>query len=387
MKAHWTLAVIGMTALVLASGCSAAGGTVEEVVIGADLELSGPSAGIGKVYAQALQLKIEQVNAEGVLGNRKLTLALRDNRSFASTSVSNVTTLAADKTVAALITGVCGDCSLASVKPINDAKVPTIALALPAAVSSPVAERRYVFKLSPNVNDDATVLLSEITRAGAKKMAIIATEDEYGKEAADSMTSKISKIQGASVVGAPERISAEETNFAAAATRVASKKPDAVIVLAYSPLAGQVSKSLRDAGFTGKLFLGASAADNLFLTGATAKSLDGAGMAFTPTLVSDDIIATSPAKAARLAWFRDYLSKYGTYAAYASFAADAVELIVQAIVDTNSTDRDTLRTAIETSRLDGLSGPLRLSPDNHSALAPQAIAMLVAANGRWRLAS
>lgn len=386
MKAHWTLAVIGVTALVLASGCSAAGGTVEEVVIGADLELSGPSAGIGKVYAQALQLKIEQVNAEGVLGGRKLTLALRDNRSFPSTSVSNVTTLAADRTVAAMITGVCAECSLASVKPINDAKVPTIALALPTAVGSPVTERKYVFKLSPNLNDDATVLLTEIARTGAKKMGVIATEDEYGKEVVDFLTNRISKIQGSSVV-TPERVGVDEASFAAAAGRVAKAKPDAVMVLAYSPLAGQVSKSLRDAGFTGRIFLGASAADNLFLTGATAKALDGAGMAFTPTLVSDDIIATSPAKAARLAWFRDYLSKYGTYAAYASFAADAVELIVQAIVDTNSTDREVLRNAIETSRLDGLSGPLRLTPDNHSALAPQAVAMLVAANGRWRLAS
>ena len=46
-----------------------------------------------------------------------------------------------------------------------------------------------------------------------------------------------------------------------------------------------------------------------------------------------------------------------------------------------------LRTAIETTRLDGLSGPIRLTPANHSGLMPQAVTLLVAANGRWRLAS
>jgi branched-chain amino acid transport system substrate-binding protein len=135
------------------------------------------------------------------------------------------------------------------------------------------------------------------------------------------------------------------------------------------------------------MFFGSPAADNLFLSGDTAKAMDGASMVFTPTLVSDDIIASSPAKANRATWFRDYLSKYGTYAAYASFAADAVELITQAIIQTNGTDRVALRGAIETTRMDGLSGPIRLTPDNHSALMPQAVTLLIAANGRWRLSS
>ena len=180
---------------------------------------------------------------------------------------------------------------------------------------------------------------------------------------------------------------AAANKLTAAATDIAEAEPDAVVVLAFAAMAAQIGKDLRDLRYKGRLFLGGASADSLFLTGTAASALDGAGLVFTPTLVSDDIIATSPAKATRMAWFRDYLSKYGTYAAYASFPADAVQLVVQAINQVDGTDRDALRTAIETSNMDGLSGPIRLTPANHSGLMPQAVTMLVAANGRWRLAS
>jgi branched-chain amino acid transport system substrate-binding protein len=40
---------------------------------------------------------------------------------------------------------------------------------------------------------------------------------------------------------------------------------------------------------------------------------------------------------------------------------------------------------LETSQTDGLAGPIRLTPDNHSGLMPQALTLLVARSGRWRL--
>jgi branched-chain amino acid transport system substrate-binding protein len=385
VKAQWTLIVGGVAALMLAGGCQATAAEVEKVVIGADLELTGPNASIGKVYAQALQLKVEQANQDGLLGSRQLSLVLRDNRSDAATSVANITALAADPEVKALVTGVCAECVVAAAKAINTAKIPTVALALPANVGAPVSDRKYIFKLAPNTGDDATVLVSELEQTGLHKVAVVGSDDQFGKDAIEGLTSKLNRANLPIV--ATERIVADPEKLAAAADRVAKSKADVMVVQAFSPLSEQLAKAARDAGYTGRILFGSSAANNLFLSGDTAAAMDGANLVFTPTLVSDDIVATSPAKASRVAWFRDFLSKYGTYGAYASFAADAVELVSQAIIQTNSTDRDKLRSAIETTRMDGLSGPIRLTPDNHSALMPQAVTLLVAANGRWRLAS
>ena len=385
MKAHWTLIVGSVAALLLAGGCQANTGAPEEVVIGADLELTGAAANIGNVYAHALQLKVEQANEDGLLGNRKLTLVLRDNRSEPATSAANITALAADPSVRALITGVCAECVAGAAKSINDAKIPTIALSLSPSVSAPAADRKYVFKMAPNIGDDATVLVSALNDVGAKKVAVVVSDDQFGKDSFEALNSRLTRASISTV--ATERVTADPDKVAAASGRIVRSKAEAVVVLAFSPVSSQVAKGVRDAGYAGRMLFGSPAADNLFLSGDTAKAMDGASLVFTPTLVSDDIIASSPAKANRATWFRDYLSKYGTYAAYASFAADAVELITQAIIQTNGTDRVALRGAIETTRMDGLSGPIRLTPDNHSALMPQAVTLLIAANGRWRLSS
>jgi branched-chain amino acid transport system substrate-binding protein len=107
-------------------------------------------------------------------------------------------------------------------------------------------------------------------------------------------------------------------------------------------------------------------------------------MVFTQILAIDDVIATTPAKAARKQWFRDYTSRYGSYSGVASFAADAVELIADAVGKVGG-NRQRIRDVLETSQTDGLSGPIRMTPDNHSGLMPQALTLLVARKGRWRL--
>lgn len=388
MKIHRSVAVVvGMATLGLLSGCDIvdSGHSAGEVVIAADLELSGASASIGTAYERALRLRIEQLNQEGALGNRRLTLVVRDNRSDENTSVENIAAFAADPSVSALITGVCAECVLAATGEIEQRQLPTIALALPAEISSPTGKQRYLFKLAPNVADDATTMVADMATAGVHTLALAATTDGYGRAAVAAVTDKAAKA-GITIVHTQD-LRAGESRLSMAAAEITAQSPDAVAVLAFSPFAVQAGKALRDAGYDGRLFFDAAAADNLFVTGGAASAVEGAAMVFTPTLVSDDIIATSPAKAARQAWFRSYLSKYGSYAAFASFAADAVSLIVQGVSRVGSTDRDGLRAAIETTRLDGLSGPIRLTPDNHSGLMPQALTMLVATNGRWRLAN
>src|SRR5690606_10592734 len=112
---------------------------------------------------------------------------------------------------------------------------------------------------------------------------------------------------------------------------------------------------------------------------------EGTTMVFTQTMVIDDVIATTPATAARKQWFRDYTARYGSYNGFSSFAADAVQMITNALQQSASASRDSIRSIVETSQFDGLSGPIRITPDNHSGLMPQALTVLVARNGRWRL--
>lgn len=391
-------AVLGAAAVTLAS-CSVISNetTPEPVRIAADLELTGGNAGLGEVYRNALELRVEQVNQLGLLGERRLELEIRDNRSDPATAATNLDQLAADPDVTAIVTGACAECLVAGAGTINERGVPTIALAASSAVSTPVAERAYVFKVGPNPEHTAFELARALLAADASTVALVTTEDLYGEEAHQQMTNDRMPDQLEVVTHEPVN---GESDLAAMASRIASFQPqfdpenpeaseqvgpDAVVIWAYSGLAGEVAASLRTAGYDGPLFLDAAAAGELFLSGGNTSALAGATMVFPESLVMDEVVATTPAKAARKTWFQDYTARYGTYHAFSSFAADAIGLVVDAVNRTGGTDRAQLRDTLEVTTMDGLSGALRLTPSQHSGLMPQALTLLTVRGDRWRL--
>jgi branched-chain amino acid transport system substrate-binding protein len=369
------------------------------VRIAADLELTGAGSALGTVYRNALELRVEQVNQLGLLGDRRLELDIHDNRSDPVTAASNIAQLASDPGVTAIITGACGECLAASVDTINERGVPTIALAASTPIAAPVEP--YVFKVGPNPDHTATELARALDAAGVGTVGLITTTDQYGEGGLAEMDDADARAEFQIVVHEPV---GAESDLAAVAGRIASFQnppdptapppdptaepqvgPDAVVLWAYSGLAGEIAASLRAAGYSNPLFLDAMAAGDLFLTGVDRDALTGATMVFTETMVMDEVVATSPAKAARKTWFRDYTARFGTYHAFSSFAADAIALVVDAVNRSGGTTRVLLRDTIEVTQLDGLSGPLRLTPSQHSGLMPQALTLLTVRGDRWRL--
>jgi branched-chain amino acid transport system substrate-binding protein len=355
-----------------------------DVVIAADLELSGSGATLGTAYERALQLKVEQVNASGTLGGRKLILRVADNRSDPTNSLRNISTFADDPAVAAIVGGSCSECVIGAAKTINDKQVPTISLAPAAQVANPVAERRYLFKLAPNAADSAAALVSELKRTKAKQIAALYTDDLYGRGGEAAMTAEITKA--GITMTATARVKPTDNDITQAVATLTDSEPDALVVWTFANQATLAATSAKKAEFAGDIYFDAAAAGELFLPRDAARATNNATMVFTQILVIDDVIATTPAKAVRKQWFRDYTSRYGSYSGSAAFAADAVELISDAVAKVGG-DRNRIREVLETSQIDGLSGPIRLTPDNHSGLMPQALALMVARSGRWRLAS
>lgn len=379
-------ALIAATLLVSATACQFGGDEAagsEEIIIGADLELSGATASVGEAYQRALQLRVNQINASGALGNRKLKLDVKDNRSDSVQSLRNVGEFADDPNLAAIIMGSCGSCAVDAAPTVNEKKIPTIALAPAGEVVNPLNQRRWLFKLAPNAADSAVALTDELETARVKTVGLLHTDDSYGREGKTSLESALSRagIQ----VAASRAIKITDTDVTQPVKSLVDQDPDAIVVWTFADQASLAATTASQAGFKGKLYFDAAAAGNLFL-GEQARAANGAVMVFTQTMVIDDVIATTPAKAARKQWFRDYTAQYGSYNGFASFAADAVQMVADALAKSPTVDRDSMRNILETTQFDGLSGPIRMTPDNHSGLMPQALTVLVARGGRWRLA-
>jgi branched-chain amino acid transport system substrate-binding protein len=356
-------------------------GTTGTVVIGADLDSSST---VDKAYARALELRIEQVNASGQLGNQKLVLRTWDNHADPTASLRNISAFADDPAIGAVVTGSCDECVVGAAKTINDKQLPTIALAAADDVTTPVTERRYVFKLGPNSADSAAALIAELTRLKTTNVAILYSDDLYGRGSRNAVRAALEKtdIQ----IRTTRAIKPTADDISETVSAVSAVKPAALLVLTAPEQATLAATSAKTAGYTGRIFFDAAAASDLFIAPAAAAATNDTTMVFTQILAIDDVIATTPAKSSRKQWFRDYTSRYGSYSGVAAFGGDAIDLIADAVARVGA-DRDRIRDILETSQTDGLSGPIRLTPDNHSGLMPQALTLLVARAGRWRLAS
>ncbi|OON29663.1 MULTISPECIES: ABC transporter substrate-binding protein [unclassified Micromonospora] len=371
------------------TGCQfgAAEQDTSPIVIAVDLELSGSAAPVGKAYQRALELKVDQMNASGALGARRIELKVKDNRSDASESLRNIGDFSNDSQVSAIIMGGCNECAVGAARTINEKKIPTIALASSSAVATPVADRRYLFKLAPNAADSAAALTTELRRRGIRKVTVLNSDDSYGREGLDVLRREFDKTNIKLL--SDQSVKTTDTDVSQQVATLAARDPEAMVVWTPPEQAMLAAGAAQTAGFTGSLFFDASAAGELFL-GAASRSAERATLIFTQTMVIDDVIATTPAKAARRQWFQDYTARFGGYNGFSSFAADAVQLIADAELRAGGAPgkagRDGLRNVLETSQMDGLSGPIRMTPDNHSGLMPQALTTLVARGGRWRLA-
>jgi branched-chain amino acid transport system substrate-binding protein len=369
----------------VAGGCSSPKptGDTSPIVIGADLELSGADAAIGTTYARALQLRVDQLNAQGGVDGRRITLETKDNRTDASLSVANVNAFLTEPGIAGVILGGCTPCAEDVAKTVDDKEVPTVSLAPGNGVTRPVAERRYMFKVGPNIDDSASALVTALKDASIRTAALLTTDDANGSDAQSAFTSQAARAQ-INVVN-KQSFRATDTDLSQPVRAATQKNPNALVVSTFPGQATLVAKTARDAGYSGKLFFDATAAGDLFLGGDVAGAVEGTIMVAPQTLVIDDVVATTPAKTARKRWFDDYTSKYGAFSGYSTYAGDAIKLLADAVHIAGGPKHRQMRDVMEDTTFDGLSGLVRFTPGNHSGLMSQALTSVVARSGRWRL--
>ncbi|GAA0485767.1 branched-chain amino acid ABC transporter [Paractinoplanes deccanensis] len=336
----------------LLAACGTPAKAADEVVVGVSLELSGPTASIGTASRRALERKAQELNASGALGGRRIKLVVKDNRTDNNTSVANINDLIKNDHADAVITGGCSQCTLAAVPAITENRVPTISLAAAGAVTSPVVDRRYVFKTTQTPGQDAQLITDELTRCGTTRVGVIAVSNVYGQEGQAEFTRR-ARAAGITVAET-EQFGQADADMTIQVSKIVAARPRAVVVWAVSPAAPIVVRELRDARYRGEIYLGAGAGPDVLA--------EGVHLAFPKTLATP-----------------------GPYSGFASFAADALQLIADAVVTTGGTDHERLRDAIENARLDGASGPLRFSAEDHSGLRSEALGILTAHEGRWQL--
>ena len=308
----------------------AGAGAGADIVIGASLELTGPSAVSGQAEERALRIAADMINERGVVVDgttRRIRLVVRDNAGDpADRGDLDVDPHHLDNAVAVVAGGTTASVAMAPVA--ESLRVPMLSIAAADGVTLPFAERRYAFTLAPKASDVAAEMFRHLVLdEEVHRVALLAAAGPHGDGGVGAV--QVAANTAGVVLGTVARFS-PGGDLAAPAQQVSLDAPDAVVVWSDGDSAGPISTQLRSAGYAGRI---------IFDPGAVGQAVISRPRRHRRRRRRDDPprrAQRGPGRrhhavgAARQRFVDRYVQLHQSLPGYAPYAADAVGLIAEA---------------------------------------------------------
>ena len=324
----------------------------DQIVIGSIHPLTGPLAGAGQLMDQGAKLAVQDINEAGgieALDGADLVLESGDSKGEAETGQSEAQRLI-DEGAVALVGTYQSDVTLNVASVAERSQVP---LVIDVAVDDQILEQdyQYSFRIQPNataMGQDGADRLLEIAEQGGEQIdsvAYIHEEGAFGTSVYDAFKEE-AESKGISV---DKEITYSPTNFSDATTQVreaASVDPDVIIGTGYYPDQLLVAKAVQALG-----------PDIQALYGVANGAFDDENFPKDAGAAGSDVLSANyhyNAVNERTEDIRKrFEEEYGSPMQTASVLSyQAVEVIAQALEDSESADPADLREAISGISLD-----------------------------------
>lgn len=371
-----------LTALLASSSLALA-----EVRVGVIVSSTGPAASLGIPEKNTVALLPQ------TLGGQKIVYTVLDDASDTTAAVTAARKLIQENKVDLIIGTTTTPASLAMIDVVAEAKVPMISLAASESIIKPVdARRAWVFKTPQTDAIMAAAIAQHMQRQKIKTVGYIGFNDAYGEGWLNELQ-KNAAARGIKVV-ATERYGRSDTSVTGQILKVLAARPDAVLVGASGVPAVLPQKTLRDRGYTGKIYQthGVANADFLRVGG---KDVEGAILPAGPVLVAEQLPATNPMRRMGLNYAQAYEARYGqnSVSTFGAHMWDAGLLMGKAIPAAlkkarpgTAEFRSALRDALEgTKNVIGAHGIFNLTSQDHLGLDARSRVMVQVVNGTWQL--
>jgi len=365
-----SLAAAGLAA---APALAQAGGPVQ---VGAIEILSGPNAAYGTAIRAGLELALEEVNAKGVLGGRKIALTIEDSAGNKDQAINAARKLIGRDKVVAIIGPTLSNEMFAAGPVANERKVPIIGTSTTAAGITEIGP--YVFRTSLPESDVIPVTLARAKARGVKTIALMyANDDAFSKSGFDTMKAAAEKA-GLTIV-AIESFGSKDTDFSAQITKVRGLKPDAIGISALVEPVSGVLLQARQLGI-GKetLFIGGNGSNSPKLGEIAGVAADGL-IVGSPWFVGKPD-ATNQAFVTK---FRAKNSKEPDQ--FAAQAYDCMAILADAIDRAGAAEPEKIRDALLTAKHDGVMGPFTFTPGRDPA-STEGVVVLAMQGGKFGVA-
>ncbi|HWP20091.1 MAG TPA: ABC transporter substrate-binding protein [Burkholderiaceae bacterium] len=372
-----------LTALATTLGLSA---SWADINVGVTVSATGPAASLGIPEKNTIALMPKTI------AGQKVNYIVLDDASDTTAAVSNTRKLISEHKVDIVLGSTITPNSLAMIDVVAEAQVPMISMAASARIVEPVdAKKRWVFKTPQNDIQMSLAIVEHMANNGIKTVGFIGFSDAYGEGWYQEFT-KAAGIKKLQIV-ANERYARTDTSVTGQVLKIMSARPDAVLIAGSGTPAALPQKTLKERGYTGKIYQthGVANADFLRVGG---KDVEGTLLPAGPVLVADQLPASHPVRKSALAYVQAYEQAYGkgTVSTFGAHAWDAGLLMSAAVPQAlkkaqpgTPEFRAALRDALEQIReLPGAHGIFNMSPTDHLGLDQRASVMVKIENGTWK---
>lgn len=260
-RAITAISLVAAASLALA-GCGSSGSSSESsgsgdnstdpIKIGAVLSLTGGAASYGEMAKGGLDLGVAEINAAGGVNGRPLEILYEDNQLQPATAATAAQKLTGEGVKVIFTHGSSITAAITKVTEGQDVILPNI-----AAQSDVVTAAEQVYSFIPTNSMELGHLADLAKSRGAKTLAVIHSDDDYGKSASNAVIEAFEA--GGGTVVANESHPPGTTDMRTQLIKIQAAAPDATAVLSNTGEIAHIVKQARELGLAGDV-MGADSA-------------------------------------------------------------------------------------------------------------------------------
>jgi neutral amino acid transport system substrate-binding protein len=234
---------------------SGGGGVKDTLRLGALLPITGDLSSIGAPMIKSIDFLVETVNKCGGVLGKPITYIKEDDRTDPPAGAEAMTKLVKVDNVGAVVGSFASSVSTAALA----ISVPNKVVQISPGSTSPVFTERakkgefngYWYRTAPPDTYQALALANLAYKKGARKVATLVINNDYGVGFEKSFVAAFEKLGGTIVnKNKPTRYDPKATTFEAEAKGAFGSKPDAVAAILYPDSGGAVIKAAFEQGLT-----------------------------------------------------------------------------------------------------------------------------------------
>ncbi len=373
----------GFLAVTLAASMFAGAHAAEPIKIGSFLSITGPASFLGDSELKTLEMYVERINEAGGVIGRPLKLVHYDDAGDASAARNFASRLIRSDRVDLIVGGSTTGTTMAAVPMIEQVRIPFISLAGAVVITDPV--KPWIFKTPQSDRAAAQRVLQDIKDRGLTKVAMISGTDGFGRSGREQ-TLAIAGDMGVEIV-ADVTYSPTDTDMTAQLTRIRNTAGvEAVFNFGFGQSPAIVTRNYSQLGIKLPFYQSHGVASDSFLE-LLGDAGEGLRLPASPLLVPDSLPDSDPQKTVVQSYKTLYEKRWNMQVStFGGYAHDGLMIAVAALEKAGSTDREAVRTALESIQGHvGVTGVFNMTSEDHNGLSPDSFRILEVKNGQWKL--